>query len=90
MLIPGFSDKPPAQEGFPMKKWNIELFVLDEAGNPKPATMFTKVTYNLHPSFEKPIQSESHCRDNLQATNLSQRSPRRLSVAKMRAGESLI
>jgi len=31
--------------------------VLDEAGNPKPATMFTKVTYNLHPSFEKPIQT---------------------------------
>lgn len=40
-----------------MKSWNIEVFVLDEAGNQKPATCFTKVVYNLHPSFANPIQS---------------------------------
>jgi transcription initiation factor IIF auxiliary subunit len=31
--------------------------VLDEAGNQKPATCFTKVVYNLHPSFANPVQS---------------------------------
>jgi transcription initiation factor IIF auxiliary subunit len=40
-----------------MKSWNIEVFLLDEAGNEKPANCFTKVTYNLHPSFVNPIQS---------------------------------
>lgn len=40
-----------------MKSWNIEVFVLDEAGNQKPATCFTKVVYNLHPSFANPVQS---------------------------------
>ena len=50
------SDKPPVQEGFPMKKWNIEIFLLDEHGAEKPATCFTKATYNLHPSFAQPVQ----------------------------------
>jgi transcription initiation factor IIF auxiliary subunit len=40
-----------------MKSWNIEIFLLDEAGNEKPATCFTKATYNLHPSFANPVQS---------------------------------
>jgi transcription initiation factor IIF auxiliary subunit len=40
-----------------MKSWNIEVFLLDEAGNEKPASCFTKVVYNLHPSFLNPIQS---------------------------------
>lgn len=40
-----------------MKKWNIEIFLLDEHGNEKPANCFTKATYNLHPSFLKPVQS---------------------------------
>ncbi len=33
-----------------MKSWNIEIFLLDEAGNEKPASCFTKAVYNLHPS----------------------------------------
>jgi transcription initiation factor TFIID/TFIIF subunit len=40
-----------------MKSWNIEVFLLDEAGNEKPASCFTKVVYNLHPSFANPVQS---------------------------------
>lgn len=40
-----------------MKSWNIEVFLLDEAGNQKPANCFTKVVYNLHPSFANPVQS---------------------------------
>jgi transcription initiation factor IIF auxiliary subunit len=40
-----------------MKSWFIEIFLLDEAGNEKPATCFTKAVYNLHPSFANPVQS---------------------------------
>jgi len=53
------SDKLAVMEGFPMKSWNIEIYLLDEAGNEKPATCFTKAVYNLHPSFENPVQSIS-------------------------------
>ncbi|KAI9648962.1 transcription factor TFIIF complex subunit Tfg3 [Ciborinia camelliae] len=49
-------DKPALQEGFPMKSWNIEIYMLDEAGNEKPATAFTKAIYNLHPTFPNPTQ----------------------------------
>lgn len=35
-----------------MKEWSVKIYVLDQAGNEHPATCFTKVTYNLHPSFE--------------------------------------
>ena len=48
-------------EGYPMKSWNIEVFLLDEAGNQKPANCFTKVVYNLHPSFANPVQSMFYC-----------------------------
>ncbi len=44
-------------EGFPMKEWTVEIYVLDEAGTEKPARCFQKVVYNLHPSFENPVQS---------------------------------
>lgn len=54
-----FSDKPSEMEGFPMKSWNIEIFLVDEAGNEKPANCFTKAVYNLHPSFANPTQSMS-------------------------------
>ncbi|ESZ98288.1 hypothetical protein SBOR_1281 [Sclerotinia borealis F-4128] len=50
-------DKPAAQEGFPMKSWNIEIYVLDEAGNERPANCFTKAIYNLHPTFPNPTQT---------------------------------
>lgn len=50
-------DKPSEMEGFPMKSWNIEIYVVDEQGNDQPATCFQKVTYNLHPSFKNPVQS---------------------------------
>jgi len=52
-------DKPSEMEGFPMKSWNIEVYILDEMGNEKPATCFTKVVYNLHPSFANPVQTFS-------------------------------
>jgi len=50
-------NKPAAQEGYPMKEWTVELYILDQDGKERPARCFTKVTYNLHPSFANPIQT---------------------------------
>ncbi|KAI9842165.1 MAG: hypothetical protein M1837_007452 [Sclerophora amabilis] len=49
-------DKPSEVEGFPMRSWSIEIFLLDESGNEIPATIFEKATYKLHPSFKNPTQ----------------------------------
>ncbi|OAA64171.1 transcription initiation factor subunit [Niveomyces insectorum RCEF 264] len=49
--------KPPQMEGYPMKEWTVEVYILDEAGKEKPARCFQKVVYNLHPSFENPVQT---------------------------------
>lgn len=40
-----------------MKEWTIEVYILDQNGEEHPARCFTKVVYNLHPSFANPIQS---------------------------------
>ena len=40
-----------------MKEWTVEVYILDEAGKEKPARCFQKVVYNLHPSFEDPVQT---------------------------------
>ncbi|KAI9698712.1 MAG: hypothetical protein M1836_003822 [Candelina mexicana] len=54
-------DKPSAMEGFPMRRWNIQVFLLNEHGEEIPASIFDKTTYKLHPSFEKrAIQSFKH------------------------------
>lgn len=52
--IPG---RVPEVEGYPMKLWSIEIFILDEAGKEVDANIFSKVTYNLHPSFANPTQT---------------------------------
>lgn len=44
-----------------MKEWTIEIYLLDQDGKEHPANCFTKVTYNLHPSFEQPTQSMYSC-----------------------------
>ncbi len=36
-----------------MRAWSIEIYLLNENGEEVPATVFDKVTYKLHPSFEK-------------------------------------
>lgn len=53
------SDKPSQMEGFPMKEWTVKIFMLDSQGRERKADCFTKVVYNLHPSFENPTQSRS-------------------------------
>ncbi|KAI1393261.1 SAS complex, SAS5 subunit/transcription initiation factor IID, subunit 14 [Hypoxylon trugodes] len=45
--------KPSPMPEFPMKEWSVKIYVLDQANNEHPATCFTKVIYNLHPSFEE-------------------------------------
>ncbi|GJN82425.1 hypothetical protein PLIIFM63780_005965 [Purpureocillium lilacinum] len=50
-------DKPSPVAEFPMREWSIKLHLLDEDGNERPADVFTKVVYNLHPTFENPTQT---------------------------------
>ncbi|KAH7144441.1 hypothetical protein B0J13DRAFT_525820 [Dactylonectria estremocensis] len=47
----------PAIEGFPIREWSLKIFLIDEDGTERPADVFTKVVYNLHPTFENPVQS---------------------------------
>ncbi|KAJ5893502.1 hypothetical protein N7495_005193 [Penicillium taxi] len=44
-------DKPSDVEGFPLRSWSIEIYVVNERGADVPATLFDSVTYHLHPSF---------------------------------------
>ena len=46
-------DLPPV-ENFPMREWSIEIVQLDKDGNEIPASLFEKVTYHLHPTFNNP------------------------------------
>ncbi|KAI9897722.1 hypothetical protein N3K66_007578 [Trichothecium roseum] len=50
-------DEPSPVADFPMRKWNLRLYLLDEEGNERPADVFTKVVYHLHPTFENPDQT---------------------------------
>lgn len=40
-------------EGYPMREWSIEIWLLDEQGNEVTPKVFEKATYNLHPTFER-------------------------------------
>ncbi|KAL3955986.1 hypothetical protein ACCO45_008832 [Purpureocillium lilacinum] len=46
-------DKPSPVAEFPMREWSIKLHLLDEDGNERPADVFTKVVYNLHPTLHQ-------------------------------------
>ena len=48
-----FSDKPSGVEGFPLRRWSMELFMLSETGDEIPASVYSKATYHLHESFGK-------------------------------------
>lgn len=52
-----YRDKPSDFEGLPVRRWSIEVFLLNEHGEEIPATLFSQVTYTLHPSFgERAVQ----------------------------------
>ena len=76
-----------------MKLWSIEIVLLDQEGKDVEANLFSKVVYNLHPSFQNPTQSKSSipasCACVAARANIHfQHSPTHHSAAKMRAGES--
>ncbi|KAK3322187.1 yeats family-domain-containing protein [Apodospora peruviana] len=50
-------NKPAVNEGFPMKEWTVEIYILDQDGKEKPARCFTRAVYHLHPSFDNPVQT---------------------------------
>ncbi|KAH6976128.1 yeats family-domain-containing protein [Ilyonectria sp. MPI-CAGE-AT-0026] len=52
-----FQSDKPAIEGFPMREWSLKIFLIDEDGTERPADVFTKVVYNLHPTFANPVQT---------------------------------
>ncbi|KAL1592660.1 transcription factor TFIIF complex subunit Tfg3 [Paraconiothyrium brasiliense] len=49
--------EPSPMEGFPMRSWSIEIYLVDDKGNEVQANCFEKAVYNLHPSFEKNKQT---------------------------------
>jgi transcription initiation factor IIF auxiliary subunit len=52
--------KDSGVEGFPLRSWSIEIYLLNENGEQVPANLFDKVVYRLHPSFgERANQSMS-------------------------------
>jgi len=51
-------DLPPASEGFPMRKWSIKLVAVGPNNTEVPANFIEKVTYKLHPTFEKPTRGK--------------------------------
>lgn len=90
------SDKPSPVEDFPMRAWNLRIFILDEEGNELAADVFTKVVYNLHPTFENPHQSEWPPIPNTRTywvqrrdANTRQRLRKLRSPAARKVGESL-
>jgi len=38
-------------DGLPLRRWSIEIFMLNDQGEEIPASLFDRVTYTLHPSF---------------------------------------
>ncbi|KAK4505699.1 hypothetical protein PRZ48_003664 [Zasmidium cellare] len=46
-------DDPPEVEGFPMRTWEISIYLIGPDGEELPANCFDKATYMLHESFGK-------------------------------------
>jgi transcription initiation factor IIF auxiliary subunit len=42
-----------------MRAWSIEIWLLNDQGQEVSPNCFEKVTYNLHPSFDKNKQGKS-------------------------------
>jgi transcription initiation factor IIF auxiliary subunit len=49
-------------DGLPLRRWSIEIFMLNDQGEEIPASLFDRVTYTLHPSFgNRAMQSMFGC-----------------------------
>lgn len=40
-----------------MRKWSVQISMLDSQGKEHPAKILDKVTYTLHPTFANPIRT---------------------------------
>lgn len=49
-------DEPKVQ-AFHTRKWSIEIVLVGPNGQDLPATVFDKVTYKLHPTFQDPVRT---------------------------------
>lgn len=49
-------DVEPVAEGFPMRKWSISVSLVGPNDQDLPATIFDRVTYKLHPTFQNPTR----------------------------------
>lgn len=49
-------EEPVDEEEFPLRKWRVEICLLDISGNEIPAEVLFSVTYNLHKSFQNPVR----------------------------------
>ena len=52
LLLTTNSDKPSGVEGFPLRQWSMEIYLLNERGEEIDNHLLEKATYKLHPSFE--------------------------------------
>jgi hypothetical protein len=46
-----YRNKDSGVEGFPLRSWSIEVYLINDHGEQVSANVFDKVTYRLHPSF---------------------------------------
>ncbi|KAG9287820.1 hypothetical protein G9A89_017415 [Geosiphon pyriformis] len=44
------------EAGYPIRKWKVALFAVNDIGEKSPMRFVEKVEYHLHPTFEKPIR----------------------------------
>lgn len=44
-------------ENFPIRKWSIQISLLDQSGNEIAANILDRVTYTLHPTFANPVRT---------------------------------
>ena len=47
------SDDPPEVEGFPMRRWEISIYLVGPDGEDVTANCFERAVYMLHESFGK-------------------------------------
>ena len=62
LLISNKNSKQDSEiEGFPLRSWSIEIYLLNDRGEQVPANVFDKVTYKLHPSFGDRATQSMYC-----------------------------
>ncbi|KAK9477982.1 yeats family-domain-containing protein [Lipomyces japonicus] len=44
-------------EGYPMREWSVQVHLVGPSGEELPATLFSEVTFHLHPTFENPTRT---------------------------------